>query len=307
MIRRSHIHGIMSKYFRRCRTIVAALLTMLSCAVAARAQSPGGAESPAGDLNAAQARAFELKEPLMLLITETDGSRGDERARTVIGSRAVRALGDGVVRFTLDLAVSRNRATAARFHVAATPVLLFLSPHGIILSRDETNISRHLVMQRIDEAGIRGLELDARLAALQEAADRDTNDVAAVFHLTDFLVAHGNDLDAIPHLSAIAHSGNFSTADRIRAWVALARAHLWIAEPEKGRHEANDLIATLGPVAPEARAGGNLVLGLQDATAKRTALAKQEFEDAVAAAPNSPYGKEAAAALAKLAQGRAVK
>ena len=33
---------------------------------------------------------------------------------------------------------------------------------------------------------------------------------------------------------------------RASAWVALARAHLWVGEPEKARREANDLMTTLG-------------------------------------------------------------
>lgn len=292
---------------RHCRTIVFALLMMLCAACAARAQAPGDAESPAGDLEAAQARAVQLKQPLMLFITESGGSKMDERARSVIESRVVKAVAGGVVRFTLDLAVSRNRATAARFHAVATPLVLFLSPHGIIISRDDTKITRHLVMSRIDEATLAALDLDAKLATLQEVANKDTNNIPAQFHLTDFLLAHGNDFEAIPRLTAIAHSESYATPDRVRAWVALARAHLWVAEPEKGRHEAKDLISTLGPGAPEARAGGNLVLGLQDANAKRTALAKRELEDAVAAAPDSPYGKEASAALGKLGHVQATK
>jgi len=99
---------------------------------------------------------------------------------------------------------------------------------------------------------------------------------------------------------AVARSESANPARRIRAWVELARAHLWIAEPEKGRHEAEDLIAVLGPKAAEARAGGNLVLGLQDANAKRFAVARRELEAAIAAAPESDYAKQAAEAIAKL-------
>ena len=63
---------------------------------------------------------------------------------------------------------------------------------------------------------------------------------------------------------------------------------------------AKDLIATLGPKSPEAVAGGNLVLGLQETRAKRVALARREFAAAIAAAPQSVYAKQAADAVAKL-------
>ena len=84
------------------------------------------------------------------------------------------------------------------------------------------------------------------------------------------------------------------------AWVALARTHLWIAEPEKGRHEAQELMTVLGPKSMEAYAGCYLALGIQDGSAKRIALARREFQAAMAAAPQSVYAKQAAQALAAL-------
>lgn len=45
------------------------------------------------------------------------------------------------------------------------------------------------------------------------------------------------------------------------------------------------------------------MLGMQDANAKRFALARRELEAAIAAAPESDYAKQAAEALAKLPGG----
>ena len=101
-------------------------------------------------------------------------------------------------------------------------------------------------------------------------------------------------------LAAIAHAETADVHLRVTAWAALARAHLWIAEVEKGRHAANDLLATLAAKTPEALAGAKLVYGLLDARSKRTALARQEFTAAIAAAPQSSFAKEAAEELAKL-------
>ncbi len=65
-----------------------------------------------------------------------------------------------------------------------------------------------------------------------------------------------------------------------------------------------DLIAKLGTANPEARAAANLVLGNQDAAnPKRITRTRQEYEEAVSAAPASSYGKQAAAALANLPKG----
>ncbi len=63
-------------------------------------------------------------------------------------------------------------------------------------------------------------------------------------------------------------------------------------------------MSTLGPTSPEAMAGGNLVRGEQDTRAKRYDRAREELTAAVAAAPQSPYGREAADALAKLPGGK---
>jgi hypothetical protein len=171
---------------------------------------------------------------------------------------------------------------------------------GLIVTRDETAITKALVLSRVGEIGEHGRELDAKLALLDAAVAKNANDTAAQWELAEFLLARRNAREAVSHLEAVARDEKAGTTLRVRAWVELARAHSWIAEPEKGRHEANDLIAILGPKTPDALAGGNLVLGLQDANAKRAALARREFQAAIAAAPESVYAKQAAVALAKL-------
>ena len=118
--------------------------------------------------------------------------------------------------------------------------------------------------------------------------------------LADFLLAHHNDEQAIPHLKQVAEDERAELPLRVRAWTALGRAHLWIIEPEKARYSAQALITTLGPRSPDAIAGGNLVRGLQDTRAKRYGRAREEFSGAVAASPDSPYGREAADLLGKL-------
>ena len=259
-------------------------------------------QAPPTDLDVYRSHAAGLGQPLLLLVAESDASRSDNRARALVVSLAKKDLQDKCVVLSLDLAISRNRATVGRFHVTNTPVLFCLSSKGIIISRDEKAINRKTVLERVAEAQEQSPELDANLTSLEAAINPQTNDATAIFHLTDFLLTHQNAFEAMPYLAAVAHSDSYSLEARIRAWVALALAHLWIAEPEKGRHEAEALLATLGSVAPEAQAGGELVLGLQDATAKRTPLAREELEKALAVAPESSYGKEAATALAGLPQ-----
>jgi hypothetical protein len=248
----------------------------------------------------APARAAEVAMPKMVLVAESGNSRADDAAIALINSPEIKAKEGDVATEVLDLSVSRNRALAARYHVVETPLFLCLSAKGVIISRDEKRIDKSLVLKRIEEAARLGPGLDAKLTALQAAADKDVENMAAQLELADFLVAHQNAFEAVPLLEKIAHDRTNASAARMRSWVALARAHLWIAEPEKARHEADDLMATLGAIYPEAVAGGNLIHGLQDAKAKRKMLARIEFKAAIVAAPESDYGKEAKTELAKL-------
>lgn len=255
------------------------------------------------DFNASLARASELKQPMIVLVAELGLSRADDDAAAFFESKAVMDVSQNTVRVLLDISNSRNRAIATRFHVTETPMLLCLSSLGVIVSRDEKPITKNLMLKRIEEATQQGPQLDAQFDALSNAARKEAGDFTAQFALTDFLLDHHNAVEAIPTLAAIAHSESNAPAVRIRAWVALARAHLWIAEPEKGSHEAEALTAELGARNPEARAGGELVLGFYDAASKRPDVARREFGAAIAAAPESTYGRQAVEALANLPKG----
>jgi hypothetical protein len=248
------------------------------------------------DLDAEIARASNLRQPVLVLVIESGLSRADDRARALFEKAPVK----DIVPVLLDISNSRNRATATRFHVTKTPLLLSLSPMGLIVTRDEKPLSKVLLRERIADVEQKAPYLDSEFRSLKLATITEQVNPAAELAIADFLLAHQNAREAIFHLGPAAFFQDKDTVRRIRAWVELARAHLWIAEPEKGRHEANDLIATLGPKFPEARSGGNLVLGMQDTNGKRFSVARREFETAIAAAPDSEYAKQAAEALAKL-------
>lgn len=256
------------------------------------------------ELGATQAQAAKLNRPVILLVTDSGNSAADNDAHAAFASgRATRAANGKVLMAWLDLSISRARATAARFHPVETPLLVCLSPRGVIIDRDTAGITENLVLERMQQASARSLELDAKLDDLEKAADNE-NDVAAQMELANFLMDRKNAFEAIPVLAAVAHSDTVDNGVRIRAWADLVRAHFWIGETEKGRFEAQNLMTTLGTATPEARTAGNLVLGNQDASNPRYfARARQEFEAAIAAAPDSTYGKQAATALANLPKG----
>jgi hypothetical protein len=252
------------------------------------------------ELDNALQRSAQLKEPLIILVAESGQSHADDAALKLMDSPAIAAMTKQVVTVVLDLSVSRNRAVAARFHPVETPLLLCLSSEGVIISRDEKHISKSELLKRIEDARQHGAELDAKLDQLREDAAKGGDGTEARLRLSDFLLQHRNSFEAIPVLEGVVHSKTNSPPARVRAWVSLARAHLWVMEVEKARHEADDLIATLGQEDPEAIAGGNLIHGIQDANGKRAALAREEFRAAIAASPDSAYGKEAKEALVKL-------
>jgi hypothetical protein len=248
-------------------------------------------------LDGAFSRAAEQERPLLILVGES-GSNGDLGA-SIFDAPPLAAALHQVVPVRLDMNSSRNRAAAARFHVQQTPLLLCLSSRGVQISRDDKDVTAALVERRIGQAVEQGPSLDAQLAALKEAARQNRDNAAAQLRLTDFLMAHGNALEAIPRLAALAHSETVAPSERIRAWVDLGRAHLWIGESEKERNEARALLATLGGSLPDAKAAAELLIGIHEADAKRPAQARAAFEAAIAAAPESSYAKEAAAKLGK--------
>jgi tetratricopeptide (TPR) repeat protein len=277
------------------------------CALAGISAGCGNHRSPADiqagrvDLDAVIARADEQKRPLVILVGDFGSSGADRAADTLFDHLASITLASTIQFLKIDLANSANRANAARFHLAQTPVLVCLSPMGIIVSRDQGPITAQLVSSRIDALQRRSDELDTKfISLLNRSPDKMNNALDYQYDLAEFLLAQKNEREAIPYLAELADPGNGDTDVRIHSWVEMARAHLWIGEPEKARHEAKDLIATLGPQDPDAIAGGNLVLGSQDIAAKRFSLARQEFESAVKADPASVYAKQARDEIAQL-------
>ena len=287
------------------KVVLAVAVLLVGCSAPRDRSTPSATPklSPSAavvDLDAELARASEAKQPIVIFVFDSGQDGAD--ANSLLGASTQKGKNGSIVPLVLDLSVSRNRATAARFHVTDTntPLLVCLSPRGVIVSRDERPTTKDFVLKRIEEVAERAPQLDAKLASLEEAVAKNTKDAAAQWALADFLLEQHNAREAILHLASVAHSETADTNLRVRAWVDLARAHLWIAEPEKGRHAAADLMAALAAKTPEALAGGNLVHGLQDAKARWTALARQEFAAVIAAAPKSTYAREAAEALAKL-------
>ena len=252
------------------------------------------------DLDAVIEKAAKAKQPVVILIGEFGPNGADRAAGELFDSPAIQSKAGGAELLKMDLTSSRNRASAAQYHTVQTPVLVCLSSKGVIVSRDQGPITADLLMKRMDGLGKRAADLDAKLMLLRNASPPTKKELTQESALAEFLLAQRNAREALPYLDDLASSDSLLLADRVNAWVAMARAHLWIGEPEKARHEAKDLIATLGPTASEAIAGGNLVLGLQDITAKRYELARREFQAAIAAAPQSAYAAAAADELANL-------
>lgn len=254
----------------------------------------------------AEATMTAREKGLPLAVLTVDPSRGENDRAAAGAFRSVRSASPAAnpaVFSLLELTESRSRALAAPLHALEAPTLVCLSPAGVIVSRDEGTITPQLVRQRIEEAAAQSPALDQHLADLQAAVDARPTDAAASMQLADFLLAHHNEQQAIPHVEDVARDDAADVSVRVRAWVALGRAHLWVVEPEKARHAAQALMAALGPRSADAIAGGNLVRGLQDTKAKRYDRAGEELRAAVAAAPDSDYGREAAELLAKLPGG----
>ena len=173
--------------------------------------------APAVDLETEISRASKTQHPLLVLVTETEPGAADTQARAVLADTPGDGPRDRVTPVLIDLANSRNRATAARFHFTELPLLVCLSPAGVILSRDEPPIAKDLVRKRIEQGVQLAPEVDREFASLQGAVAKNANDLAAKLKLADFLIAHQNAREAIPLLEAVATSDAVEMKDRVRA------------------------------------------------------------------------------------------
>jgi hypothetical protein len=293
---------------RSCCTLLFCAAMLVGCCVSRPMQ-----RSTAVDIDTEIAKAADANTPMVLLIGDFGPGGDDEKDRHLLSDPVIVSRSQGVKLLAIDLSVSSNRAMAARYHIAKPPILVCLSPMGLIVSRDEAPLTPTLAVKRMDGLPRRAAALDQTFSRLKDLLDNQRDITAKtgvepgvqsrgkpIAPIAAFLLDHHNDLQAIPYLYELSSSDSVSIKQRVDAWVSLARARLWIAEPEKARHEARNLIETLGPQFSDAVAGGNFVLGLQDAIAKRFGLARQEFQAAVTASPESVYAKQATIELAKL-------
>jgi len=256
--------------------------------------------APAGpDLDAELARAREKKCLAVVFVTE---SQSPIPARFLLEDPEVRARMEKHVLVDLDVNVSRSRAAAMRFHLrdTPTPFVVYLSSQGLELARDVKEITKAGVLRHIEEAEREGPKEDAVLAELEAVSAQDPGDSGAHTAIAAVQVDLHDMQGAIPHLEKVARSERADLPLRVRSWVNLARAHYWIGENEKGLHEARDLMATLGPRSPEALAAGHLVIGIAHAAAGRREKALEELDAAIAAAPDSDYGRKAQEERSKL-------
>jgi hypothetical protein len=273
------------------------LAAALGCAESKTSQAPAAPTTI--DFSAQDVgKPLAAGEPAIVLVVESHHSGADDRAWGTL-QHAI-SPSDHIATVVLDISDSQNREIAARFHPNNTPLLVCMSAKGVIVSRDKGPVTSENVHRRVSELMQHGPELDAKLAGLQKEATQKPNDPAGAFAVAEFLLDQKNCREAVRYLDSIAHSDSTEVNLRLRAWIDLCRAHDWIGHPEKAAQEARDLIATLGEKLPQAKAGGELVLGTLDAAAKHMANARKELHDAIAAAPDSEYAQEAAIMLTQL-------
>ena len=260
-------------------------------------QAPPTSESDGSSaLAAALKQAGAHQQPIMVVVIENGRGPVDADVEARFGEEQIRSHLGSTLLVVLDQGSSRVRAEVSRFHLAEVPLLITLSSRGIIEYRDEAPFDDALILKRLMYAEHIGAALDARLTELEERVADLPDDIPARMKLARFLISRHNASEAIPHFALVRAAGAGDQNLRIQAAVEEARAHFWIGEPEKGRHVAEELIATLGAQSPEARCAGYYALGAQDVLDRHRERGLHELEQALAAAPDSDYGIKAKAA-----------
>ncbi len=175
------------------------------------------AEGPG--LDAALLQAREHQQPIMVVVAEDGRSPADAEVLARFREGGIRSHLGTTLLVVLDLGSSRVRAEAARFHMADVPLLLVLSSHGIIESRDEAPIDDALILRRLMYAEHIGFELDTRLAELEERVEALPEDLHGRMKLARFLISRRNAREAIPHLAVIRASAQADLPLRVQAAV----------------------------------------------------------------------------------------
>lgn len=306
----------------RASRLAASLALLLLAAVAGcrssepapPASPPPAGSPPAPDLDAELARARAAGIPLLLVVTEPGRSAADDAAHELAHDPGIRRWTDQrvggypqrerAIVLDLDLGVSKNRATAMRYHLGETPYFVTLSSRGVVVHRGVSPFQAAELRVALYEAETgEGPALDRKLDELEAAALTHPDDPAAHLAVADFLIARGNLREPVPHLAAVVHTtADFPLEKRIAAWAELARCHFRAHEVEKGRAAARELISTLGPTSPDARAAGAWVQAEREIEYAHPKPALALLDEAIAASPDSIWGKRAAEARAKLAR-----
>ena len=284
--------------------VVPVLALALGCSSGEKSAEPEKPDysSTAGlDLERALANARSSHKPLVVEVF-ADSNRGSLPTRVPFDLSI--PVGDPDVRVKLaefELCQASSKTfDADRFHVVA-PALVYLSSKGVIIGRDEGELTKDALLKSLDQAKSAGRELDIELASLEArlADSLDGNgprrdlDVTANRALADFYIAHQNWSEAHLPLRIIANSGNAPPPMRVRAFVDIGRGLLWVGDSEGARGYADELEKGLGKTTPDAVAGARLIQGEIEAEANRKDEALKKLDEAVRASPDSVYGKRA--------------
>jgi len=122
---------------------------------------------------------------------------------------------------------------------------------------------------------------DAKLAILEKPVVKNATGMRARLALAGLSQGRQSMREAVPRLASIARSDAADSALRRRAWVDPARAYLWSAESEEGRHGAEALTAVRGARTSGARTEGGHLLASRGAKANRAARSRQGSDEVI--------------------------
>lgn len=214
-------------------------------------------------------------------------------------------LSDKVVGYQQTITDDKTSAIAWQYEpTKGWPAIVYMSPRGVVVSKTFKFASDDELGTHMDELAAKGKELDAKLAELEAACEKDAKDVNALDALAGFWVSHGNWGEALPVLEKLikmTENGELAKEKRFPRWIELARARAITHGYEDAIKEC-EAIGEAGKAAKfvQASQAAYLLEGFCREQQGDTKAAEEAYGKALALGADSKFGKQAQASIDRL-------
>ena len=198
----------------------------------------------------------------------------------------------------LDVTDEKRREWSGRYMPNALPTIVYLSSRGVIVSRTEGMVESPELGKTLDDLLAKAPAVDAELAKLEAARDKDPKSLAPVEALADFWSQRQNWFEAVAQLEILVRrkgDGALPEAKRLKRWTELARARASLGNFDDAVKECDSLAKAAAAAADDKDSvqTAYLLMGFCRENQGKLDEAIKAYEKCIEAAPDSALGKRA--------------